>query len=413
MDYKKAFEKMMNEKYYPSRDLKYDTKVGILLSAYDYKLMLDYIDEGKGEIFKHVNKLNLESFNNQKLHFSNCVELSSLMGDYMEIVIKDLLEFDKGLSLRNNDEIIRSRVFSEIEGTLNIEDVPTTRKLVSELSNKKRKPQNRNETIIVNMINAIEFVNSCPDFNKENLYKLYNILSKDCLDEEDKLLPGHIYRHDEVEIDNYEGCPHEKVESRMDSLFTFVNDNLNKSNIKYLLPHIAHYYVVYIHPYFDYNGRTARMVSYWISLLTNSTILPPVISEAINQTKKDYYASLRESRNARNDITYFLLYIYKISISYFLTYRNIEEVNQKLKNENIELNETERNYLKRILISNEGKFTYQDFVKWCNVKMSKQAAFKILNKFEALKILQSDMNNKRKYFSVNPSVVIYKFDFNH
>ena len=131
-----------------------------------------------GEIFKYVNKLNLESFNNQKIHFSNCVELSSLMGDYMEIVIKDLLEFDKGLSLRNNDEIIRSRVFSEIEGTLNIEDVPTTRKLVSELSNKKRKPQNRNETIIVNMINAIEFVNSCPDFNKENLYKNCYYLDK-------------------------------------------------------------------------------------------------------------------------------------------------------------------------------------------------------------------------------------------
>ena len=27
MDYKKAFEKMMSEKYYPSRELKYDTSV--------------------------------------------------------------------------------------------------------------------------------------------------------------------------------------------------------------------------------------------------------------------------------------------------------------------------------------------------------------------------------------------------
>ena len=135
----------------------------------------------------------------------------------------------------------------------------------------------------------------------------------------------------------------ERLASSLSELKAYQEDSFVKAVL-------GHFFFVYIHPYFDYNGRTARMVSYWISLLTNSTILPPVISEAINQTKKDYYASLRESRNARNDITYFLLYIYKISICYFLTYRNIEEVNQKLKNENIELNETERNYLKRILI---------------------------------------------------------------
>ena len=41
--------------------------------------------------------------------------------------------------------------------------------------------------------------------------------------EEDKLLNGHYYRHDEVEIDKYTGCPASKIKEWMDSLFEFIN----------------------------------------------------------------------------------------------------------------------------------------------------------------------------------------------
>lgn len=40
-------------------------------------------------------------------------------------------------------------------------------------------------------------------FNEGNLASLYEILSKGCLDEEDRLKEGEIYRYDEVEADQY------------------------------------------------------------------------------------------------------------------------------------------------------------------------------------------------------------------
>ena len=408
MTVEEIFGKMLNENYYTARELKYDTNPGLFVTPFQYKQLLEHIDflADKNE---EVIGLNLGTFNTYKLHFANCNELLDKFNDYISLVIDDVVKNDSWLYFRNIDTITKSRIFSEIEGSLNIESVPTTRKLLNDIIYKKRKPVNNNEQIILNMSRAIEYANKCPDFNKENLFELYSFLSMNCLDDEDKLKEGDYYRYDDVEIDDYNGCPYEKVESRMDSLFEFVAQNLNNNKIKYLLPHIAHYYILYIHPYFDLNGRTARMVSYWIFLLLDQHAFPPVISEAINQTKNEYYTALRETRNSHNDLTYFLIYIFDISIKYFLTYKNIESIEQRLKEKSIVISETDKVYIKKILISSKGKFTYEDFIKWINAKITKQGAFKILNCLVGYGFLNSQINkSNKKIFSVNELLLQYR-----
>ena len=401
---------MLANKYLTSKEIMYDTNVNILLSPHEYKAFLDY----KSTILKSGNKfmtpLDLKSFNDQPLFFSLSNDLVSIEESYVDLVIEDIKTNEKTLFVRNFDDITLSRIYSEIEGTLNIEHVPTTRKIVSELVKEKRDPQNLNEQIIKNMWEGIGFVHNCPEFNEENLFKLYSILSKGCLDDEDKLLEGNIYRHDGVDVDNYQGCPVELIKPCMDSLFEFFKKNKDDSTIRVLLPHIAHYYIAYIHPYFDYNGRTARMVSYWISILTNKTGIPPTSSEGINQTKNDYYSSLRETRNAYNDLTYFLTYIFDVSVRYFLTYKNIEEIDQKLKNNGIVLTNNEKMYFKKILISNKGKFLHQDFCTWIGVEMSKQGALKVLNALESYGLLKSETTpSNKKLFFVNDEILRYRF----
>ncbi len=408
MEIGKIYEMMMRRSYYTAKDLKYRNDPGVFLSAYDHRKLVDYFDS-QAKNGNEVIELPLKSWNGFPLRISLCDDLSFILKDYFILIERDKDENDSFLSFRNMDSITKSRVFSEIEGSLNVESVPTTRKLLQELIIEGREPQDRNEQIIANMASGIEFVNTCPDFNEENLFRLYSILSQGCLDEEDVLLEGHRYRHDEVEIDRYNGCPHESVGSAVNSLFDFVNAHINDQRISVFLPHIAHYYIAYVHPYFDYNGRTSRMVSYWVSLLSNQSAMPPVISEAINQTKNEYYAALRETRDNHNDLTYFLLYIYKISIAYFLTYKNIEWIDQAAKNASVILSETSKTYIKKILISSKGKFAYEDFLGWSGTSMSKQAAFKILNEFERIGLLLAETGkSNKKLFSLNPSMVPYK-----
>lgn len=410
MDFENIFSNMMlGEKYHTSKELEYDTSVGVFMSPYQYKEFIDFKLESSFKNTNLIKLLDLKAFNEHRLFFCMPMELTASITSYLSFVVDDYIQYRVPLSMRNMSDIDLSRIYSEVEGTLNIESVHTTRKAVSDIATGKREPKNLNDQIIKNMIEGIEYVNQRPDFNEENLFRLYTILSNGCLDEEDKLLEGNHYRHDEVEVDGYKGCPSNKIKECMDSLFEFVEKNKKNEELVLFLPHIAHYYIAYVHPYFDYNGRTARMVSYWISLFTYKNMLPPVISEAINQTKNQYYSALSESRDANNDLTYFLTYLFKVSISYFIAYQNIEEIDQSLKNKSIVLSNSEKSYFKKILISNKGKFTYSDFTKWVDVSMTKQGALKMLNALESYGLLiASTSQSNNKLFEVNSSMLKYR-----
>jgi Fic family protein len=325
--------------------------------------------------------------------------------------VEDLKLNQKTLFERNADDIIMARAFSEIEGTLNVENVPTTHKKVKDIYQKKALTD-KNDIIVKNMIDAMKFiVKEKPSFNKENLLKLYNILSFNCLDEEDKLKEGAYYRDDYVSIGGFEGAPDSHIEECMDSLFTFVNNPESLKKYEALLPHICHYYILYIHPYFDYNGRTARMVSFWLNYIFDINDAPLFMSEAINDNKKEYYRAITNTRNTYNDLTYFLGYILETAIKYSLVYKNLEEVKEKLSKTGDTLTSTEWGYLKKIIIHNStGYFTYKDFFEYIHSTMTKQGGLKVLNTFVEYDILIKEVNKKKEnIYKVNPEILTYKF----
>ena len=75
-----------------------------------------------------------------------------------------------------------------------------------------------------------------------------------------------------------------------------------------------HYYFAYLHPYFDGNGRMARMLHLWYLLqhgYSASLFLP--FSSIIQKTKNQYYKAFDYTENnilisGRIDITPFLTY---------------------------------------------------------------------------------------------------------
>lgn len=409
MDYKSLYINQLKVHYCNARELQYSTAYNYFLDSNELNQYYNFIDNTKEDFSNSLIKLELKSFNSKSIYFSRCIELSQSIMNYCNLLIEDLKLDNHSLAIRNMSEIMKSRIYSEVEGSLNIENVPTTRKRFEELVVEDKKPVTTSDRVIKNMAAAIEFVLKKPAFTKENLFQLYSILSKDSLDYDHRLHDGDFYRYDKVFVDTYEGCPFEKIDECMNSLFKYVNDNLKSQNyLQFFLPHIAHYYIVYIHPYFDFNGRTARMVSFWIYLLMNNPY-PPYISDAINQTKGQYYTALSESRNARNDMTYFLLYIMDISILYFLTYKNIEHIDSILKNKGIVLSNLDKDYIKRILVSANGNFMYTDFTHWNHIQITKQGAFKILNRFVEYGILNVvNTNNNKKLFCINTDMILYQ-----
>lgn len=406
--YENILIKAINGDYYfNNEDLRVNKKYNILFSRQELKEYLKFKDD-----FSHDLKveLSLKTFNSKKIYFFITNELSTLLRDYLLFIATNNKENESTLTFSNEEDLIISQLASEIEGSSLIEGVNSTRKRILEIY----KDLNKNlvseeEKNIRNMKQALKFILEKPDFNKDNLHKLYNILSNELLSEKKKLKDKY-YRDGMVYVGVHEGCPVDKIDVCLDSLFSYVNKEIKKEN--FLIPFIAHYYLLYIHPYYDLNGRTARMVFIWTSLLlSEEELMPKYISEAINDDKSNYYKAIDDTRLSSNDLTYFITYLMKLINEYYLVYKNINTIKEDLALIGETLTPTETFYLKRIIInSKKGWFNHRGFIKFCNIEITKQGALKILNKFLKLRILKSKTNNRNeKIFVLNDKVIKYEF----
>lgn len=171
---------------------------------------------------------------------------------------------------------------------------------------------------ILNLYYGYRFILLNPVQNKENLKKLYQILSKGLLDEYSENNMGEYYRNNEVFIMDSvgrlilscdKGMSSDKVESCMNDLFTYLDDSKQEKLMDiFIKSQILHFYFVYVHPYYDVNGRTARTFSLWY-LLRKKAYPFVIFNRGISLSKDKYTKSIKKSR--RGDITPFLEYSLK------------------------------------------------------------------------------------------------------
>ena len=378
--------------YYTLTDLRYNGKLSLNMSTSEIAEFLSFKDEQIAENSPTFTRLNLVPFNSRFMFYANHNSLKELFDEYIQLVNSD------GVFDSNLEEMRKSRIYSEVEGSLNIEGYNSTRLIFEKLMSGKA-PENKNEVIIRNMANALRFTEKALPFTKDNLFTLYSLISEDCLDEEQKLKTGDFYRYDMVYISSYNGAPVDKLDECMDSLFEFVSNGVKSTDrlFRFLLPHIVHYYLVYMHPYFDCNGRTARMASLWISNLTGIGNSPYFISEAINDRKAEYYRALSRTRDSRNDLTYFLQFILKTSIDYALCYRKMNIYRERLSLSGDSMTPAEFGYMKKIILSFADRyFTWKDFIAATATDMTKQGALKTLNRLESEGLVESGLNRKNE-----------------
>lgn len=128
---------------------------------------------------------------------------------------------------------------------------------------------------------------------------------------QDSLLVGHVYR----------GAPPEDLDYLVDRMCSWLNESLVKpsqdgeadADMRFynavFAAVLTHLYLVWIHPFGDGNGRTARLAE--VAILAHSGVVPwlasNLLSDHYNRTRTRYYARLAAaSRN--NDLIGFISY---------------------------------------------------------------------------------------------------------
>ena len=233
--------------------------------------------------------------------------------------VEELELFLQDNKYMNSKEFSKNVLFSqEIKNNNTIEGYNDDVGLVYDILNNKLNISDKaKEQRIRNLYNGYRYIYEKKEINKENLKKLYSILSKNLLSNDDIKNMGEFYRNDPVYIfysSNLEippdiGINEKEVEKYMEEYFNYINSNndLGCSTDYFIKSQIMHFQLAYIHPYYDINGRTARTTAMWY--LLNNEVYPYIIfNRAISLNKKLYYRIIRDVKQYHN-ITFFTNYM--------------------------------------------------------------------------------------------------------
>jgi Fic family protein len=140
----------------------------------------------------------------------------------------------------------------------------------------------------------------------------YNKLVLDGLSLDESIIPGQV-RDYSVGVGGYRAAPAEDCEYLLQKLCLWLNDfqipENNRITFAILKAIIAHIYFVWIHPFGDGNGRTARLIEFQILLEAGiPTPAAHLLSNFYNQTRTEYYRQLDKTTKTKGNISDFIKY---------------------------------------------------------------------------------------------------------
>ena len=238
------------------------------------------------------------------------------------------------LDLNTGGRLIDVRVFSDEEkksyvsrgiieeaiASAQLEGAHTTREHAKKMIEEGRAPQNLGQKMILNNYQAMnkikEELKNQP-LTLDSLFELHTILAKGTLDDQDQI--GRFRRDDEdIYVGSDDGIVSyvppkiDFVNDQIKRLVDFANDELEGDTV-FIHPVIKaillHFWIGFLHPFADGNGRIARALFYWYLLRKGYWAFAFIpVSTRIKKSPVQYSRSYINSEQDDNDLTYFIDY---------------------------------------------------------------------------------------------------------
>ena len=199
------------------------------------------------------------------------------------------------------DAVVDEAVYSSV-----IEGAFTSREQAVDFIRQNKQPRNKSEQMVKNNYDALTYVleHLEDEISEETILQIAQIVTRSAAE-----VQVNGYRDGAVYVTGREGVVYtpsqaDAVPEMMRSLVTFIQ----KSELHPLLKAcIAHFYFVYIHPFGDGNGRTARALSYMMLLQFGYDFFRYFsISGIVAEERGKYYRSMRNVEDSDGDMTYFI-----------------------------------------------------------------------------------------------------------
>ncbi|MDP1836096.1 MAG: Fic family protein [Chlamydiales bacterium] len=227
----------------------------------------------------------------------------------------NLALWDPGNDKRASAKYIVSSLMEEAITSSQIEGAVATIKEAKKMLLEKRKPRNKSEQMIYNNFVTMQSIkDACKKkLDMKMLMDLHVSITKGTLESvEDE---GRLRNDDDnVSVVTTYGellfSPPKSAEipNRLEALFDFANDGDDKPFIHPVIKAIMlHFWMAYIHPFTDGNGRMARTLFYWYMLRHGYWLFEYTsISKTILKRTTKYANAYLYSEHDDNDLTYFI-----------------------------------------------------------------------------------------------------------
>jgi Fic family protein len=256
-----------------------------------------------------------------------------------------------------------SSLMEEAIASSQIEGAATTREVAKEMLRTGRKPANYHEKMIVNGYVTIKNIKD--DVNKNLSIEAVTLIHNNLINNTSDSLKDDDFkiREDDVEIENnfkviYRAPKPETCVKSLKKLISYANNETEDFFIHPIIKAIIiHFWFAYIHPFYDGNGRTARILFSWNLMKKGYDLFDYIpLSMTIKKDRKNYENSFLYVEHDENDLNYFIFYNLKAILKAIKSFHQyIDTKNDEIKQIQKTLKDTKLNTRQLVLINNSIK----------------------------------------------------------
>ncbi len=191
---------------------------------------------------------------------------------------------------------------------------------------------------------------------------------------------------------------YETIQNLLDNLESFINEPNDVDPLVNMA--IIHYQFETIHPFYDGNGRTGRIINILYLILKNLLDIPILyLSRYIIKNKRDYYRLLQEVRTEDALEEWILYMLDGVEQTSLETITLIENISLLMQKSTVELKEKLPNIYSKDLIEILFMHPYTKIDFLVNILgVTRKTASNYLRQLEEIKILRSIKIGRNKYF---------------